>query len=178
MNLAEILVALAVSGLLFGGTALLLEQGQQAHAVGQARVEIQQGTRLALERLAAEIRGAGFATGPVPIPPIAVATPTRLTIQHDLDGDGVASSRGERITYLLRGTTLRRDAGGGAQPMLDGVKALSFTYLDAERRETAAADEVRSVVVSLTVAPARARWLPWVSPVVAEATIEARLRNR
>ena len=114
MQLSELLVYVAVSGVLLGGTALLLQQGQRAYAIGAARVEVQQGVRLALERMTAEIRGAGFAPNGGTFAAIAIAEPTRLVIQHDLNGDGVIRGAGETITYLLRGTTLRRDAGGGA----------------------------------------------------------------
>jgi type II secretory pathway component PulJ len=176
MHLVDLIVSIALSGLLLAGTFLLLRQGQQAYAIGAARVEVQQGVRLALERMAAEIRGAGFGSGGAPFAAIAVAEPARVTIQQDLNGDGVVSGRGETITYLLRGSTLRRDAGGGAQPLLDGVRELRLTYLDGGRRETTVPEAVRSIVISIAAEPARAR-LP-TFPVVATAITEVRLRNR
>ncbi len=176
MSLAELLASVAVSGLLLGGTFLLLQQGQQAYSIGAARVEAQQSVRLAVERMAGEIRGAGFAPAGVTFAAIAVAEPTRLTIQHDLNGDGVIAGNGERITYLLRGTTLRRDAGGGAQPLVDGVHHLRFTYLDAERQPTTIPDAVRTVVISISAGSNRA-WSQ-ATPVVSAVSTEARLRNR
>jgi hypothetical protein len=177
MRLVDLLVCIAVSGLLFGGIAALLHQGQQAYALGAARVEAQQGVRLALERMAAEIRGAGWSANGAAFSALGVAEPTRLTIQHDLDGDGVIAGIGERITYVLRDTTLRRDAGGGAQPLLPGVRTLAFVYLDADRAVTRDPAAVRSVIISLSAGPTR----PWgrgPQLPVASATIEVRIRNR
>jgi hypothetical protein len=161
---------------LLGGVALLLHHGQQVYLVGAARVEAQQGLRLALERLAAEVRGAGFARGPAAFSAIGVAEPTRLTIQHDLNGDGVIRGAGETITYLLRGTTLRRDAGGGAQPVLDHVRHLRFAYLDGDRRPTTSPEAVRSVSITLAVGPATA--VGGMAPPWATAATEVRVRNR
>jgi hypothetical protein len=177
MRLVDLLLCIAVSGLLLGGVGALLYQGQQAYAFGAARVEAQQGVRLVLERLAAEIRTAGWSPSGAAFSALGVAEPTRLTIQQDLDGDGVIAGVGEQITYLLRDTTLRRDAGGGAQPVLPGVRALAFLYLDAARNVTSDPAAVRSVVVSLSAGPTR----PWgrgPELPVASAMTEAHIRNR
>ena len=68
----------------------------------------------------------------------------------DRDGDGRTTARDETITWRLAGTVLRRDAGGGAQPIVDGVRSLVLEYLDAARRPTAVPAEVRTVVITLT----------------------------
>lgn len=177
MRLMDLLVYVAVAGLLLGGTFLLLHEGQRAYAIGVARVEVQQSTRLAVERMTVEIRGAGLSPKGMPFAAIGVAEPTRVTIQHDLDGDGAIGGSGERITYLLRGTTLRRDAGGGAQPVIDGVRSLQLTYLDADRRPTTVPDAVRTVVISISAGPTHA-WSLAAAGVVARVTTEVRLRNR
>jgi type II secretory pathway component PulJ len=177
MNLTDLLVYIAVAGVLLTGTVVLLQQGQHAYALGAARVEVQQNARLALQRLAAEIRAAGFAPGGSSFGAITEAEPTRLTIQSDLDGDGVIAATSERVTYLLRGTTLRRDAGGGAQPVLHGVAELRFTYLDSRHRPAADLDTIRSVGISISARPA-SPVAPGAPPVVATLATEARLRNR
>jgi len=70
-----------------------------------------------LARLTAEIRGAG--RGGHGFDAVAVAAPEQIALQQDLDGDGVIAARGERVTWRLAGTILRRDAGGGAQPIIN-----------------------------------------------------------
>jgi hypothetical protein len=172
-----VLVSVAVTGLLLGSTALILHHGQDAYAVGAARVEAQQGLRAALERMSIELRGAGFGLHEGPLDPILVAEPTLVIIQQDLDGDGATGANGERITYLLAGTTLRRDAGGGAQPLLDGVTRLRFDYLDAGRRPAALPRAICSVVITLWAGPPSALLrLPFLVRV--HGVTEVLLRNR
>jgi type II secretory pathway component PulJ len=177
MTLSELLVGVAVSGVVLSGTFLVLHHGSGAHAFGAARVDAQQGVRLAMERMAVEIRGAGWSPVAAAFSAIVIAEPTRIAIQHDLDGNGVIAGAGETVTYLLRETTLRRDAGGGAQPVLNDVRQLRFTYRDAQGRETATPDLVRSVEIALSAGPGhsvRSR----AADVVAHALTEVRLRNR
>src|SRR5205807_2393954 len=81
---------------------------------------------------------------------ISVAEPERIVLQADLDGDGAAASRGETIAWRLAGAVLRRDAGGGAQPVVEGVLRLRLEYLDFAGRPTRVPGEVRSVVITLT----------------------------
>ena len=64
MSLAELLVALAIIGLVLSGVFGILDQGQRLYAVGAARVESQQTARIALERLARDIRHAGEGKSP------------------------------------------------------------------------------------------------------------------
>jgi Flp pilus assembly protein CpaB len=75
------------------------------------------------------------------------------------------------VTYLLRAgeSILRRDAGGGAQPVINGVRALRLTYLDREGGETTDPAAVVAVRVRLEVGTTGAG-------VLMEA--QATLRNR
>jgi type II secretory pathway component PulJ len=150
--LHEMLLACALTGVVLAGTYTLLDQGLRAYTVGAARAEGQQAARAALVRMSAEIRYAGRGarrTGPA----IAVADPSRLVIASDLDDDGTTDDRGELITWHLDGSILRRNAGGGAQPIANGVRALELRYFDAAGRATALPGEVHAVEVSLLVGP-------------------------
>jgi type II secretory pathway component PulJ len=148
VTLAELLVTLAVLGLTLAGLFTGLDHGQHAYAIGMARVESQQSARIALERLARELRGAG--AGGEAFDAISVAEPERVVLHVDLDGDGAARGRGETIAWRLAETVLRRDAGGGAQPVVEGVRSLRLEYLDVAGRPARAPGEVRSVVITLT----------------------------
>src|SRR5207249_2981576 len=77
MSLAELLVALAIVGLLLSGVFGILEHGQRVHALGAARVESQQTARIALERLARDIRHAGEGKAGADFPAVSVAEPSR-----------------------------------------------------------------------------------------------------
>ena len=173
MQLADLLAAFAVVGLVLAATLTVFAQGQRAYTQGAARVESQQTARVALARMSREIRQAG--RGGAAVSPIAIAEQSRIAIQHDLDGDGTATGRGETVTWLLSAGVLRRDAGGGAQPIVNGVRVLKLTYLDNRGRVTATPSAVRAVIITLTTEPehpgAGGRTLTTL-------TTEVRLRNR
>lgn len=173
MHLADLLTALAVAGLVLGASMTVFVEGQRAYTHGAARLESQQSARVALARMAREIRQAGMGAGT--FSPIAVAEPSQLVIQHDLDGNGVIAARGETVTWLLSAGVLRRNAGGGAQPIVNGVRALTFTYLDAGGRATSTPASVRTVVITLTTEPEH----PGAGGATRTTlTTEVRLRNR
>jgi Tfp pilus assembly protein PilW len=175
MSLADLLVSLAVLSLLLAATLGALEEGQQLHAFGAARVESQQSARVALERMAREVRQAGRGRPGADFPAVSVAEPTRLVVHFDLDGDGVIAGNGETVTWLLQGRVLRRDAGGGAQPIINGVRSLRLTYFDAAGFATADPAAVRAVGIDLVTEPDQVA-----SGRRAEASVSTlvRLRNR
>lgn len=151
LTLAELLVTVAVTGLLLAAVGTLFLAGQRAYAVGAARVEAQQSARVALERMAKELREAGYDPTGAGLAAIVLAEPERVTFQRDLDGDGAVDPTRERVTYLLRGTVLRRDAGGGAQPIIEGVRGLRLEYFDREGAVTAEPGRVVALRVRLEV---------------------------
>lgn len=175
MSLADLLVSIAVLGLLLGATFAVLAAGQQAYAIGAARVESQQSARLALARLAGEIRVAGSGAASAALAAIPLAEPARIVLHVDVNGDGVVAGRRETITWTLAGSVLRRDAGGGAQPIINGVRSLALAYLDAAGRVTDVPEKIRSVSITLTTESDRA---PPGAGRAATTTVSTRVRLR
>jgi type II secretory pathway component PulJ len=173
VTLAELLVALVALGLVAAAALTLLDEGQRAWAFGTARAETQQSARVAMARLVAEIRVAG--RGGQSFDAVAVAAPGEIVLQQDLDGDGVIVANGERVTWRLAGTVLRRDAGGGLQPIVNGVRSLSLTYFDAAGAPASGLAAVRSVEIVLVTGPDYSVIGPTASTVL---TTRVRLRNR
>jgi prepilin-type N-terminal cleavage/methylation domain-containing protein len=151
-SLLELLVAMGLAGLVMSGTLGLLLAGQGAYVAGAARAEATQGARVGLERMATELRQAGYDPQGAGFDAIVVAEPERVAFQRDLNENGVIDPTRERVTYLLRGTVLRREAGGGAQPLVDGVQRLVLTYYDGDDRPTTEPARVASVGIVLEVA--------------------------
>jgi len=148
--LADLLVALAVLSVLMSTNFVLLQQGQRAYQLGAARVESQQSARVALTRIVRDLRTAGSAPNTPAFDAISVTEPARLVLHRDYNGDGVIAGPRETVTWRLDGTTLRRDAGGGAQPIINGARALAFEYFDGDGAPTSSPADVRSVRVTLT----------------------------
>jgi hypothetical protein len=166
--LADLLVAVAIAGFIMGANFLLLDQGQRAYQTGAARVEAQQTARVALIRIAADIRTAGSSLAHPAFPALSVAEPGRLVLHRDWDGDGEIAGTRDTVTWFLDGSTLRRNAGGGAQPIVDGARALAFAYFDAAGEPTVSPDDVRGVRVTLTTG----------TTARTTVTTHVRLRNR
>jgi prepilin-type N-terminal cleavage/methylation domain-containing protein len=176
-SLVELLVVLAVLGLVMAGALGLLDSGLGAYALGAARTEAQQAARVGLERMAKELRQAGYDPAGAAPPAIVVAEPTRLVFQMDLNGNGVIDPTRERITYLLRADgVLRRDAGAGAQPIVEGVRRLEFAYFDRAGAPTADPARVRAIRIRIQTGASWAGVLPRMSPGVLMET-EVALRN-
>lgn len=152
-SLVDLLVALAVGGGLMASTLTLLHLGLRAWVWGAARVEAQQSARYAVERMAGELREAGYDPTVAGIAPVVVAEPARVAFQRDFNGNGVVDATRERVTYLLRPgeTILRRDAGGGAQPVVEHVRAFRLTYIDRTGAETTDPATVTAVRIRLEV---------------------------
>src|SRR6266487_3022703 len=152
-SLADLLVATAITGVLMSATLSALQSGLAAWGWGTGRVEAQQATRVALERMARELRDAGYDPTGAGFDAVLVAGPTRIVFQRDLNGNGVIDPTRERVSYLLRSgeTTLRRDAGGGAQPIAEGVRRFALSYLDRDGLPTADRGRIVSVKMELEV---------------------------
>src|SRR2546428_1587226 len=125
-SLAELLVALGLLGLIMAATALLLQSGLAAWGWGASRVEAQQSARAALERMARELREAGFDPTGAGFEIVLVAEPARIVFQRDLNGNGGVDPTRGRGSHPPRagGNTLRRDTRGGAPPLAAGVRCL------------------------------------------------------
>jgi hypothetical protein len=177
MTLADVLVSTALLGVTCGATLGLLEQGQQAWAVGAARVEAQQSARAALTWLSGELRVAGQGGGPDQVPALSVIEPTRVVLHVDRDRDGRIAGAGETITWRLAGDVLRRDAGGGAQPVANGVRALGLTYADGAGGPTTDPLAVRRITITLTTRPDHAPTAA-TRAFVTTLTTDVTLRNR
>jgi type II secretory pathway component PulJ len=150
-SLVDVLVATAVMGLLMSATLSLLQSGLAAWGWGAGRVEAQQAIRAALERMAHELREAGYDPTGAGIEAVLVAEPARIVFQRDLNGNGLIDPTRERDTYLLRSgeTTLRRDAGGGAQPLAESVRRFTLSYLDKDGAPTADPSRIASVRIEI-----------------------------
>jgi type II secretory pathway component PulJ len=150
-SLVELLIATALLALVMAATLSLLQSGLGASGWGSARVEAQQAARVALERMARELREAGYDPASVGIQAVVVAEPARVVFQRDLNGNGVIDPTHERVTYVLRPgeSTLRRDAGGGAQPIAENVRRFALAYFDARGVPTTDPPQIASIRIEL-----------------------------
>ena len=156
-TLIEILIGLVILSIAFGAIYNSFAQLNRSYTTENIKAGVQLGVRIALEFMVHDIRlagldplgtaGAGIAAS-VPLP-----TSNWITFTSDADYDGIidAANAFESITYRLVGNELTQTNHLGQETMLDNVTNLSFTFLDAADQATTVNDEIRSVIISLTM---------------------------
>jgi len=165
-SLAELLVVVAILGLMLAGLVLVQQQGQQSYLMGSRRVEAQQNARVALDLMVRELRSAQAVT--------AIPSGTDITF---VDANGVT------VEYQLSGTTINRVTGGIATPLIGGAQTFLMTYFSAfdgptnTGTVTATSASVRLVRIQLVTGTEEQ--VASYSPSNQQATIESivRLRN-
>jgi type IV pilus assembly protein PilW len=142
-TLVELLVAMAVAGIVMTGVYSAYYSQQKTFVVQDELAEMQQNLRAAMFFMAREIRMAGCnPTGGADAKFVQKDDGT-IHFTMDLRGknpddpaDGDTSDPNEDITYTLadldgNGTTeIVRDAGAGQQVVAENIDALDFRYLD------------------------------------------------
>ncbi len=110
-TLTELLVVIAVLGMMLAGLVTVQMQGQQAYLIGSHRVEAQQNGRIALELMIRELRSATSVT--------LVPSATDMTFVDE---------NGNTIRYWLSGAVINRTSPGGTTPLIGGVVTFNLTY--------------------------------------------------
>ncbi len=113
-TLAELLIVIAILGMMLAGLVTVQMQGQQSYLIGSHRVEAQQNGRIALELMVRELRSATSVT--------AIPSATDLTF---VDENGIT------IRYSLSGAVINRNTPGVTTPLIGGVVTFNLTYFSA-----------------------------------------------
>jgi prepilin-type N-terminal cleavage/methylation domain-containing protein len=144
-TLAELLIATAMIGFVMAGTFVALQQGENAFQYSTGRVEVQQTARMAVDRMAHDLR-----TGST----VTVSNASSVTFQY-IDDTGATVT----VQYSLTGTNLQRNqtnpVPAAAQPetLIGGVNALVLIYYDNNNVTTTTAANVRVVKIRVTTQP-------------------------
>ena len=165
-TLAELLAAAAVLGLVLAAVTMIQWSSLQAYVTGSNKMEVQQNARVALERMAREIRQSSSA--------LTAATATSLTFVDQATGD---------TTYFLDVMTLKRRANGVDEPMIGNVKTLAFAYWDGNSPPNAIGvpvgtpANVRRVDITVQTGSEDTVVAGGIADTRAELTTSVRLRN-
>lgn len=140
-TIVEILVALAISGIVMAGIYSAYYTQQRSYEVQEQVVAIQQNLRAAMYFMEREVRMAGL--DPIKTSGAAVIAAGSDTMQFSGDGIGAADPDGaietetEDITYYLEDNKLKRSTIDGAtgddivNTLAEGVEVLDFVYLNS-----------------------------------------------
>jgi prepilin-type N-terminal cleavage/methylation domain-containing protein len=143
-TLVELMVAMSIFLLILVGIFQVFDPSRNAYSVSERKLDVQQNARVAMDRMARQIRMTGYFPENVDnnnandlSNPIQVATESALAVAGDLDGTGASSV----YTFCRDSSGLRRvqgAIGAGASYtcangtlMAESVTALNFAYFDS-----------------------------------------------
>lgn len=160
-TLVEVLIAMAVGGIVMGAVMTAFLSQHRSYLAQDDVVEMQQNARMAMDMLVRDIRSAAYDPNNLGMD-ITTAGANNLVFTRD-DNTGVL----ETIRYTLVDAfitegrndgfvdDLGRDEGAGLQPVAENISQLEFRYLDEDGNVTAALDAIRSIQVSIMVQTSR-----------------------
>ncbi|TKB26447.1 prepilin-type N-terminal cleavage/methylation domain-containing protein [Desulfopila sp. IMCC35006] len=152
-TLIELMVAMAISGMLMAVVAMAYTGQSRSNNTVQDVSSLQQDMRSALQLMAREIRMAGYNPKSAGAK-IELATATDLRFTEDIDNDGTIGS-GEDIRYAINSNgALGRETGGGGglQAVAENIDQLAYEYLldDATWTQTPAdLTKIRAVKIMI-----------------------------
>ncbi len=195
-SLLEPLVVAAIFGIVLTAIYSTAVTSQTISVRGSNKIDLQQNARVGMERMATEIRMAGYDPSNVlpalaTVPQDCAATPPRgagpfvvqaacanaIGFLADVTGDGIT----EKVVYRQVGTQVLRETSSwngtafpaaGSSALVDSVTALTFTYYDGGNAVTADPSSIRRITIRLTT-QGRAAGMPLTFPL----TLDVRLRN-
>jgi prepilin-type N-terminal cleavage/methylation domain-containing protein len=142
-TLFEIIIVIVIIGIISTIAAMIIMQGVRAYSDEQSRSDVHYQTRLAMERMAREIRMARQQSeiGTAVLGTIA-GNPTNSFIFTDITG--------ATITYSLTGTTLNRTVGGIPSLLAYDVTPLEFRHYNNVNALTTSAASVWYIDITMT----------------------------
>ena len=151
-TLVELLVAMAIAGIVMAAGYSMYISQQKAYQTTEDVSALQQNLRSAMYFIEHDMRMAGYnptrSSQAFSFTDIASNSCTFLT---DTSEDGVLQNESERITYLLSGNMLQKRFGTGTpQTIAENITGLSFVWYNNAGSTPANGGDVRRVEVTIT----------------------------
>jgi type IV pilus assembly protein PilW len=167
-TLVELLVVMALSGIVMGGIYSAYYGQQKCFTIQEQVAQVQQNLRGALYLMGKEIRMAGCNPMGANFDAIPAHTSASIRVRMDITDnagtggpDGSADDPNEDVTYQLADVDgdgdndLARAVGGVNRLVAENIDALDFVYLDASGTSTMAVGDIRSVQISMVARASR-----------------------
>ncbi len=157
-TLIEVVISLALSVVTVGAVYNVYLSQVKAQVVREDKLDMQQHARVAMDLVVREVIMAGYDPRHVNRDVNAgndfygiIHHPTQLMIKADLDGNGIPTDSNESIQFSHDQATftLRRDTGGGRQPLAEHIESFSIKYFDQNGRATTDSKEVRQIEIKI-----------------------------
>ncbi|MGB0910898.1 MAG: PilW family protein [Nitrospirales bacterium] len=157
-TLIEVVIALALSVITVGAIYTIYLGQVKSEIVREDKLDMQQHARVAMDLIVRELNMAGYDPRHVnqdenlnnDFDGIAYH-PTQLVVKADLNGNGSPTDSNESIQFSHDPITftLRRDTGGGRQPLAEHVEKFSIKYFDHTGQITTNSQQIRQIELHL-----------------------------
>ena len=164
-SLIELFITLALLGIILAAVCTSFVSQRKVAAVHSQRGALIQQAQAALDLLTRELRRAGTHPTGATFTPVTYSA-TQLEIRADLNGNGTTDTNNdpdEHLIYAYDSTNKRitRDAGNGAQPLVEHIRAFTFQYLDSTGNPVLSSSptvnsDIRQLQISITAQTASA----------------------
>ena len=182
-TLTELLIAMAVAGIVMAGVYSAYSSQQRSYIAQEQVAAVQQNLRVAMYFMEREIRMAGCDPKGSAGAGIRTASPNSIRITMDITGgetdgldndgdsnideadeanfgDGDTNDVNEDVTYSLYTSggiqkLGRKKPSTNNQPVAENIDALNLVYLDKDENPTITIAEIRSVQITLVARTAR-----------------------
>jgi len=177
-TLVETLIALVISTFILGALLVASLASQQAASGIEQKVDVQQDVRAALDLMSMEISMASY--NPLvnktnvqwkdvacALPGISInrgiqqANGSNMTVEMDLNGEGLVTGTNELITYAYANQQITRSTpcGGTSQTLIGATNVLVindpgtpvFQYFDGNNNATTNIPDIRRITITLVV---------------------------
>jgi len=162
-TLIELMVSIAIGLVVMASVATTFTSQTRAYSAQEQINQMEQNLRGALDIMSREIKMAGYKPNGGTVTGVVSYSNTSLTIQADLDGDGLVLASGagsstayEQIVYAYDSANkkITRQVGDGIVTTLaENISAFSFLYYQNQSSGGAAAtstSNIRQVKISMT----------------------------
>ena len=167
-TLVELLVAMAITGIVAGAIFTAFQSQQKSYITQDQVTEMQQNLRAGMGLMVREIRMAGCDPTRAAAADIQTANANSITFTLDItntagtgDPDGLLDGPNENITYSLYTAggiqKLGRKSPSTAnnQPVAENIDALDFVYLDSNGAPTVTISDIRSAQITMVARAGR-----------------------
>jgi prepilin-type N-terminal cleavage/methylation domain-containing protein len=154
LSLVELLLAMALVGVVMGGVTRSFVSQRKLTAIQQQRGTLIQQAQAAMDLVTREFRTAGAnPTGAAFVP--VTYNASQLEIRADLNGNGTTDTTNDPNEHLLYAydsahKRITRNAGSGAQPLVEHIQAFTFTYLNSAGQTTTDPSAIRQLQITIT----------------------------
>jgi type IV pilus assembly protein PilW len=156
-TLMELMVSMTIGLIVMASVATTFTSQTRTYSAQEQINQMEQNARGALDIMSREIKMAGYKPNGGSVTGVVSYSSTSLTIQADLNGDGIVSTSGsdhEQIAYAYDSANKRitRQVGNDAAAILaENISALTFTYYQSTGTSYAtSATTIRRIQISLT----------------------------